>query len=81
MEWQPSKLLFSFSVVTLFNNELETNIVFSSCLVLVEGRELLVGLVFSVLDFDIIMGMDWLAKYYAIVGCREKEVIFRIPFG
>ena len=40
---------------------------------LVEGRELLVDLVLlDVIDFDVIMGMDWLAKHYAIVDYREK---------
>ena len=73
------QLLFSLSVAIPFNNELETSIVFLSCLVLVEGRELLAVLVFGVLDFNMVVGMDWLAKYYAIVDCREKEVIFRIP--
>nr|GEV91266.1 putative reverse transcriptase domain-containing protein [Tanacetum cinerariifolium] len=30
-------------------------------------------------SFDIIIGMDWLAKYHAIIICAEK--IIRIPFG
>ena len=31
------------------------------------------------LKFDIILGMDWLARHYASLDCREKVVIFRIP--
>ncbi|GJT78246.1 ALP1-like protein [Tanacetum coccineum] len=30
-------------------------------------------------SFDIIIGMDWLAKYHAVIVCDEKLV--RIPFG
>ncbi|GJV59102.1 putative reverse transcriptase domain-containing protein [Tanacetum coccineum] len=30
-------------------------------------------------SFDIIIGMDWLSKYYAVIVCAEK--IIRIPFG
>nr|GEZ32957.1 reverse transcriptase domain-containing protein [Tanacetum cinerariifolium] len=30
-------------------------------------------------SFDVIMGMDWLAKYHAVIICAEK--IVRIPFG
>ena len=46
---------------------------------LVEGRELLADLVLlDVIDFDVIVGMDWLAKHYTTVDCREKEVIFKI---
>ena len=26
-----------------------------------------------------ILGMDWLAQYYATVDCHAKEVIFKIP--
>ena len=47
---------------------------------LVEGRELLVDLVLmDVINFDVILGMDWLARHYAILDYREKVVIFRIP--
>jgi hypothetical protein len=31
------------------------------------------------LGFDIILGMDWLSKYYANIDCRKKEVIFCSP--
>ncbi|GJR83766.1 reverse transcriptase domain-containing protein [Tanacetum coccineum] len=30
-------------------------------------------------SFDVIIGMDWLAKYHAVIVCDEK--IIRIPFG
>ncbi|GKB22095.1 putative reverse transcriptase domain-containing protein [Tanacetum coccineum] len=30
-------------------------------------------------SFDIIIGMDWLAKYHAVIDCAEK--IIRIPWG
>ncbi|GKC25804.1 putative reverse transcriptase domain-containing protein [Tanacetum coccineum] len=30
-------------------------------------------------SFDVIIGMDWLSKYHAIIVCAEK--IIRIPFG
>nr|GEZ89594.1 putative reverse transcriptase domain-containing protein [Tanacetum cinerariifolium] len=30
-------------------------------------------------SFDVIIGMDWLAKYHAVIICAEKNV--RIPFG
>ena len=31
-------------------------------------------------DFDITLGMDWLASYHANVHCFEKDVVFR-PLG
>ncbi|GJS33003.1 putative reverse transcriptase domain-containing protein [Tanacetum coccineum] len=30
-------------------------------------------------SFDVIIGMDWLAKYHAVIVCDEKPV--RVPFG
>ena len=35
-------------------------------------------LVLDMRDFDVILGMDWLASYHATVDCFSKEVIFRI---
>ncbi|XP_028094909.1 uncharacterized protein LOC114294909 [Camellia sinensis] len=29
--------------------------------------------------FDVVLGMDWLAKYHATIGCALKRVIFRPP--
>ena len=46
---------------------------------LIEGRELLADLVLlDVMDFDVILEMDWLSQHYAMVDCQRKEVIFRI---
>nr|CAD1836366.1 unnamed protein product [Ananas comosus var. bracteatus] len=28
-------------------------------------------------DFDVILGMDWLSKYYATIHCRSKVITFR----
>ena len=33
------------------------------------------------LEFDVILGMDWLARHYASLDFREKVVIFRMPNG
>ena len=30
-------------------------------------------------DFDVIIGMDWLYKYHAVVDCRSKHVTFKDP--
>ena len=68
------------SPVLIEGRELETDLVFPSYPMFMEGRELLADLVLlDVIDFDVIVGMDWLAKHYATVDYREKEVIFRIP--
>ncbi|XP_038982120.1 uncharacterized protein LOC120110623 [Phoenix dactylifera] len=51
-----------------------------SCPVLVEGRDLRANLiVMNLHDFDVILGMDWLAAYHATIDCFLKRVTFRIP--
>ncbi|MQL75475.1 hypothetical protein Taro_007844, partial [Colocasia esculenta] len=30
-------------------------------------------------DFDAIPGLDWLEEHYALVDCRGKRIVFRIP--
>ena len=47
---------------TPLSDSLDTDVVLSGCPVLIEGRELLVDLVLlDVMDFDVILGMDWLS--------------------
>ena len=66
--------------MTPLSEELETNVFFPSCSMLVEGKELPTDLVLlDVIGFDVILEMDWLAQYYATMDCHAKEVIFRIP--
>ena len=56
------------------------DVFFPNCPVLIRDRESPVDLVLlDVMDFDVILGMDWLSQHYATVDCRRKEVIFKIP--
>ena len=36
-------------------------------------------LVLDTKGYDVILGMTWLNKYHAVIDCRNKKVIFRIP--
>ena len=29
--------------------------------------------------YDVILRMTWVSKYYVVIDCRNKKVIFRIP--
>ncbi len=60
--------------------------IFSTCLLLVGcrvsiGRETLRAdlLVLSMIEFDVILGMDWLSMHGALLDCREKKVLFSSP--
>ena len=55
-------------------------VVFRSCVINIVGRELFADLILlHMRDFDVILGIDWLSTYHAIVECFEKRVIFHIP--
>ncbi|GJY49711.1 putative reverse transcriptase domain-containing protein [Tanacetum coccineum] len=43
------------------------------------GKNLDANVVTELGSFDVIIGMDWLVKYHAVIVCDEK--IVRIPFG
>ncbi|GJX69179.1 putative reverse transcriptase domain-containing protein [Tanacetum coccineum] len=46
---------------------------------LADGRIVGLNTIIRGCSFDVIIGMDWLAKYHAVIVCAEK--IVRIPFG
>ena len=57
-----------------------TDSVCKSCVVKIADRELLADLtLLEMWDFDIILGMDWLATHYAMVDCHRNKVIFQVP--
>ena len=77
--WQASRMAIPLSVATPLSDSLDSDVFRSNCPVLIEGRELLADLVLlDVMDFDVILGMDWLSQYFATVDCRRKWLIFRI---
>ncbi|GJZ16589.1 putative reverse transcriptase domain-containing protein [Tanacetum coccineum] len=58
----------------------KTNVVLRGCTLGLLGHPFYIDLMPVKLgSFDIIIGMDWLAKYHALIVCDEKVV--RIPYG
>ena len=56
---------------------IEVKYMYPACIVEVEGRVLSADLIeLAVLDFDVILGIDWLFDNYAILNYREKYVQF-----
>jgi len=50
------------------------------CIVTICDRDTLADFIeLEMVDFDVIMGMDWLASCYAMVDCRTKMVHFHFP--
>ncbi|GKA75063.1 putative reverse transcriptase domain-containing protein [Tanacetum coccineum] len=76
----PSTLDTSYAVELADGRISETNVVFRGCTLGLLGHPFDIDLMPVELgSFDVIIGMDWLAKYHALIVCDEKVV--RIPYG
>ncbi|XP_070039360.1 uncharacterized protein [Nicotiana tomentosiformis] len=54
--------------------------VYRSCLVVLGGFETRGDLLLlSIVDFDVILGMDWFSPYHVILGCHAKTVMLAMP--
>ena len=63
-------------------NMVETNIVYVDVGVSLSEYEIEVDLIpLELHDFDIILGMNWLSKYKALIDCYAKTVTFQTPKG
>ncbi|XP_070021824.1 uncharacterized protein [Nicotiana sylvestris] len=75
---QPELLNDPFLVATPVGESLLAEYVYRACQIRVEGRDTLADLiVLDMIDFDILMGMDWLSSCYAIVDCHAKILSLR----
>ncbi|RVW49285.1 Transposon Ty3-I Gag-Pol polyprotein [Vitis vinifera] len=71
---------FDLFVATPLGDFVVVNKILRDCCVMIGYREMTVDLVLLDLqDFDVILGMDWLASYHAFVDCFGKRVTFSIP--
>lgn len=62
---------------TPFGEPIIAKRVYCNCIATVYDSDTLVELVYLyILDFDFIIGMDWLSSCYAIVDCRAMRVHF-----
>ncbi|GJS90006.1 putative reverse transcriptase domain-containing protein [Tanacetum coccineum] len=76
----PSNLDTSYAVELADRRISETNVVLRGCTLGLLGHPFNIDLIPVELgSFDVIIGMDWLAKYHALIVCDEKVV--RILYG
>ncbi|XP_070005492.1 uncharacterized protein [Nicotiana sylvestris] len=67
-------------VSTPVGDSLIVDRVYQSCLVTIRGFETRADLLLlSMVDFDVILGMDWLSPHYAILDCHAKTVMLDMP--
>ncbi|GJW96965.1 putative reverse transcriptase domain-containing protein [Tanacetum coccineum] len=76
----PYALDVSYAVELADGRTLETNTVLRGCTLGLLGHPFNIDLMpIDLGSFDVIIGMDWLAKNHAVIVCDEK--IVRIPYG
>ncbi|GJX29119.1 putative reverse transcriptase domain-containing protein [Tanacetum coccineum] len=76
----PSTLNTSYAVELADGRISETNVILRGCTLGLLGHPFDIDLMPVELgSFDVIVGMDWLAKYHAVIVCGEK--IVHIPYG
>jgi len=76
----PVELQEPFSVCTPIGNSVVARKVYRDCPISLSNRVTLVDLVeLDMLDFDVILGMDWLHACFASIDCRTQVVKFQFP--
>jgi len=76
----PKYILDPFSISTPMGDSVVARRFNRGCVVNVGVRETLVDLIeLDVLDFDVILGMDWLHSCYASLDCRTRKIILKFP--
>ena len=75
-----SAMDFDLIVATPIGDSIMTSRMLKNFPVMIGYRDMLVYLVLlDIQDFDVILGMDWLATYHASIECFGKWVTFSIP--
>ena len=74
-----ASLNFDLIVATLMGDSVVASSMLRDCLMMIYYRKMLVNLILlDFQDFDVILGMDWLASYNASIDCLRKKVMFSI---
>ncbi|MCF7184034.1 hypothetical protein L3H42_11085, partial [Corynebacterium sp. MC-13] len=77
---EPELLCESYEVSTPIGASIVARRVYKNCSVCILHKILPCDLVeLDMVDFDIILGMDWLHAYYASIDCRTRRVKFPFP--
>ena len=75
-----SQLDYVLEVSNPLGNVSNVECCYKSCPVRIMGRTLPADLIpLPMKGIDIILGMDWLSKYWAKIDCHRRQVFFSIP--
>ncbi|XP_070014752.1 uncharacterized protein [Nicotiana sylvestris] len=77
---EPEQLHEPFSVSTQVDKSIMAARVYRDCVVMVRGRDTIPDLIeLRMVDFDVIMGMDWLYSWFAKLDCQTRTMGFEFP--
>ena len=72
------RLLYDIHVTSPLGQSVKVNRVYKKIHIVIHDREFSVDLIaLPFLEFDLILGMDWLSKHRAIIDCDKKTVVLR----
>ncbi|MDV3192482.1 MAG: hypothetical protein Q8840_00660, partial [Sweet potato little leaf phytoplasma] len=78
--FSPEYILEPFSISTLVGEFVVARRVYGGCVVSVGSRETLVDLCeLDMVNFDVILEMDWLHSRYAFLDYWTHKIMFRFP--
>ena len=71
-------LAYDMLVTSPLGHSVRVNRVYKNCPLTVHDKEFSMDLIaLTFLEFDLILGMDWLSKHQAIVDCEKKTVMIK----
>ena len=71
-------LAYDLFVTSSLGHSVRVNHVYKNCPLLVNDREFSVYLIaLPCHEFDLILGMGWLSKHWAIVDCDKKTILLK----
>ncbi|XP_073017461.1 uncharacterized protein [Primulina eburnea] len=77
---KPDKLTEPFRIATPTSRAIETDEIYRDCKISISDQTFSADLIQLIMvDFDVILGMDWLARNNAVVDCKGNRVKLRTP--
>ena len=71
-----------FCVTTPIGSMYQAELIARDCSIIIQGKMFLADLILlGIQGYDIILGMDWLAKYRATIDCKQKTLVVMTPEG
>ncbi|KAF3667099.1 RNA-directed DNA polymerase -like protein [Capsicum annuum] len=78
--FEPDMIAESFSISTPMGDFVMARRVYKNCVVSILSRDTVADLLeLDIVNFDAILGMDWLHSCYAALDCRTQKVTFSFP--